>query len=129
MLEKSLNYDAIEAAVLHAYELVPEAYRQKFRRRVKIPSQTFVEFAHEKTTLFDKWCDASKVTTFDQLKELILVEEFKYSISEKIVVYLNEQKVSSLADAAVFADEFVLTHKVAFFVTPFFTTHLCRSFL
>ncbi len=76
-LEQSLNYDAIKVAVLCAYELVPEAYRQKFRRHVQIPNQTFVEFAHEKTTLFEKWCNASKVTTFDQLKELILVEEFK----------------------------------------------------
>ncbi len=110
MLEQSLDYDVIKAAVLRAYELVPEAYCQKFRRHVKIPNQTFVEFAREKTTLFEKWCNASKVTTFEQLKELILVEEFKNCISEKIV-YLNEQKVSSLADAAVFADEFVLTHK------------------
>ncbi len=53
-LEQSLDYDAIKAAVLRAYELVPEAYCQKFRRHVKIPSQTFVEFAREKTTLFEK---------------------------------------------------------------------------
>ncbi len=113
-LEQSLNYDAIKVAVLCAYELVLEAYRQKFRRHVQIPNQTFVEFAHEKTTLFEKWCNASKVTTFDQLKELILVEELKNCISEKIVVYLNEPKVSSLTDTAVFADEFVLSHKVVF---------------
>lgn len=128
-LEPSLYYDAIKAAVLRAYELVPEAYRQKFRRHVRIPSQIFIEFACEKTTLFEKWCNASKVTTLDQLKELILVEEFKNCISEKIVVYLNEQKVSSLADAAVFADEFLLTHKVVFSSPKFFTMHLCRSFL
>ncbi len=48
-LEQSLDYDAIKAAVLRAYELVPEAYCQKFRRRVS-NSQTFVEFAREKTT-------------------------------------------------------------------------------
>jgi len=83
-------------AVLRAYELVPEAYRQKFRSLVKTPRQTFVEFAN-------------KVDTFEQLKELILLEEFKNCLAEKIVVYLNEQKVSSLSDAAVFSDEFVLT--------------------
>ncbi len=32
-LEQSLDYDAIKVAVLCAYELVPEAYRQKFRRQ------------------------------------------------------------------------------------------------
>ncbi len=76
-IEQSLDYDSVKAAVLRAYELVPEAYRQKFRRHVKNPSQTFVEFAREKTTLFEKWCAASKITKFEQLKELILVEEFK----------------------------------------------------
>lgn len=96
--------------MLRAYELVLEAYRQKFRKHVKNPSQTFVEFACEKTTLFEKWCAASKITTLEHLKELIVVEEFKNRISEKIVIYLNEQKTSSLSEAAIFADEFVLTH-------------------
>lgn len=74
---------------------------------MKTSSQTFVEFAREKTILFEKWCAANKVSTFEQLKELILVEEFKNCVPEKIVVYLNEQKVTSLSEAAIFADEFV----------------------
>ncbi len=113
-LEQSLDYDAMKNAVLRAYELVPEAYRQKFRSLVKTPRQTFVEFARDKANLFEKWCAANKVDTFEQLKELILLEEFKNSLAEKIVVYLNEQKVSSLSDVAVFSDEFVLTHSVVF---------------
>ncbi len=72
--------------MLRAYELVPEAYRQKFRRHVKNPSQTFVEFAREKTTLFESGVLLAD-HKFEQLKELILVEEFKNCVSEKIVVY------------------------------------------
>ncbi len=34
-----------------------------------------------------------------------------------MVVYLSEQKVNSLSQAAVLADEFVLTHKGVFSVT------------
>ena len=99
---------------MRAYELVPVAYRQKFRKHAKSYSQTFVEFARDKTTLFDKWCYACKVTTFEQLKELLLLEEFKNCTADRIVVYLNEQKVSLLSKAAVFADEYVLTHKTIF---------------
>ncbi|CAI5657199.1 unnamed protein product [Oreochromis niloticus] len=55
-LEDSLDYDIVKAAVLRAYELVPEAYRQKFRGLRKTATQTYVEFAREKKTLFDKWC-------------------------------------------------------------------------
>ncbi len=73
-------------AVLRAYELVPEAYQQKFCRLVKTPRQTFVEFARDKANLFDKWCATNKVDTFEQLKELILLEEFKNCLAEKITV-------------------------------------------
>lgn len=34
---------------------------------------------------------------------------------ERIVLYLNEQKVTDLATAAMSADEFALTHKNVFF--------------
>lgn len=66
--------------------------------------------------LFDKWCSATKTEDFDSLRELILLEEFKGCLPERVVVYLNEQKVNSLLQAAVLADEFVLTHKGVFSV-------------
>lgn len=127
-IEQSLNYDTVKAAVLRAYELVPEAYRQKFRNHQKITSQTFGEFAREKTVLFDKWCAASRVTTFEQLRELLLLEDFKSCVSENIVVYLNEQKVLSLTDAAVLADEFVLTHKTVFTPSLYREKHSSSDF-
>lgn len=113
-VEQSLNYDVVKTTVLRAYELVPEAYRQKFRKCEKSVNQTYVEFAREKGALFDKWCQASKTKNFAQLRELVLLEEFKKCLPERIVVYLNEQKVVSLSEAAVLADEFALTHKSVF---------------
>ncbi len=80
----------------------------------KNPGQTFVEFAREKCVLFDKWCTSNKMSDFQALRELILLEEFKSCIPDRIVVYLNEQKVTSLSQASVCADEFTLTHKNVF---------------
>ncbi len=51
---------------------------------------------------------------FNSLKDLMLLEDFKGCLSERVVTYLNEQKVTSLSQAAVLADEFVLTHKSVF---------------
>uniref|UniRef100_A0A671U619 SCAN box domain-containing protein n=1 Tax=Sparus aurata TaxID=8175 RepID=A0A671U619_SPAAU len=116
-IEDSLKYDVIKATVLRAYQLVPEAYRQKFRKCEKTATQTYGEFAREKGALFDKWCQACKVETFDGLRELLLMEEFKNQLPDKIVIYLNEQKVVTIADAAVLADEFTLTH-VSVFSSP-----------
>lgn len=104
----------VKSAVLRAYELVHEAYRQKFRSHSKSVNQTYVDFVREKIVLFEKWCLSNKVTTLEDLQELILLEDFKNCVLAKIVVHLNEQKVASLANAAVLADEFVLTHRNVF---------------
>ena len=126
-LEDSLDYEIVKTTVLRAYELVPESYRQKFRSCKKSPDRTFMEFAREKATLFDQWCTATKTTDFSSLRELVLLEEFKNSISERIVTYLNEQKVMSLSQAAVLADEFVLTHKPAHVFATSPTTQFRKS--
>ena len=115
-IEDSLDYNILKKTVLQAYELVPEAYRQKFRNREKAANQTYVEFVRDKSVLFDKWCQACNVKSMAEMRELILVEEFKKCLPERIVVYLNEQKETAVAKAAVLADEFILTHKSVFSV-------------
>nr|XP_054603199.1 uncharacterized protein LOC129164993 [Nothobranchius furzeri] len=40
-----------------------------------------------------------------------MIEEFKRHVPERLVLYLNEQKVSTLFAAALLADEFALTHQ------------------
>ncbi len=113
-LEESVQYDAVKIAILRAYELVPEHYRQRFRTTKKSESQTYVEFAREKCTLFDRWIKACKVADYNSLRELMLIEEFKNCVPERTALYLNEQKVSTVQPAAVLADEYTLMHKAVF---------------
>ncbi|CAI5687993.1 unnamed protein product [Oreochromis niloticus] len=69
-IENSMKYDVLKESILRAYELVPEAYRQKFRNHKKSNGQTYVEFAREKAVLFDKWCTASEVKRdFEELRQ------------------------------------------------------------
>ena len=58
------DYDQVKPLILKAYELVPEAYRQKFRDLKKDNKETYVEFARQKEQLFDDWCRAKEVTDF-----------------------------------------------------------------
>lgn len=85
----------VRATMLRVYESVLEAYRQKFCACKKSINQMYVEFACEKSVLLDKWCEP------DQFGELILLEEFKKCLPEKIVLYLNEQKVDPTPPRAV----------------------------
>ncbi len=61
-----------------------------------------------------KWCFSIKITTLEQLQELILLEDLKNCVPENLVVNLNEQKITCLSNIAVLADKFVLTHRSFF---------------
>ncbi len=126
-LEQSGEYDVVKSAVLHAYELVPEAYRQKFRNLTKVDECTHVEFAREKENLFDRWCISMKVTSKEQLRELVLSEEFKHCVPHAVATHLTEHKVNTLSEAAIMADEFVLTHRRSFSSVGLKTNDMSKS--
>ena len=111
-IDDSAQYDVVKSAILKAYELVPEAYRQKFRNTTKTDNQTYVEFARVKESLFDRWCTSKDIDEdFVKLRQLVLVEEFKNCVSRNVKTYLDEKKAENLKEAAVLADDYVLTHK------------------
>ncbi|VDI74078.1 Hypothetical predicted protein [Mytilus galloprovincialis] len=113
--EKSSDYDTVKQEVLKAYELVPEAYRQKFRSYKKFDSQTYVEFAREKEDLFDKWLTSKKTdNNFDNLRQLMLLEEFKQCVHSELKTHLDDKTVESIHDAAVISDNYTLSHKRSF---------------
>ena len=119
-LEQSSDYDKVKELILKAYELVPEAYRQKFRDCRKEPNQTHVEFARTKEQLFDRWCSSKKVgSDHEKLRQLVLVEEFKWCINSDVRAFLNEKEVENLDVAARLADDYSLTHKTSFVSKPF----------
>jgi len=100
---------------MKVYELVPEAYRQQFCSSQRQNSQTFTEFAQEKEAQFDHWCTAKEVThDFENLRQLILLEEFKGCFSPQVKTYLDERKVESLHQTAVLVNDYSLTHKSTF---------------
>ena len=59
-LEQSSDYDKVKELILKAYELVPEAYRQKFMNCRKENDQTHIELARTKEQLLDRWCSSRK---------------------------------------------------------------------
>ena len=114
-VDQSSDYDVVKTAILKAYELVPEAYRQQFRGCRKEESQTYVEFARTKENLFDRWCTATEVNTeFNKLRQLMLLEEFKSCLPSDIKTHLDERRAEDLHQAAIWADDYALTHKASF---------------
>ena len=48
---------------------------------------------------------------FEQLRQLILLEEFKNCMSTDVRTHLCEKSITYLGPAAIAADKYILTHK------------------
>ena len=93
-VEQSHHYETVKELILKGYELVPEAYRQKFRNCKKDSNQAHVEFARNKEQLFDRWRCSKKIDqNNDKLRQLMLVEEFKRCIRSDVKTLLAENKL------------------------------------
>ena len=110
--EDCADYDLVKAAVLKSFELVPEAYRQKFRTQRKTENQSYVEFLREKENALDKWCDSKRIDgDAEKLRQLILAEEFLNCVPEEVRVHLSERKTDVNYEMAALADDYILTHR------------------
>ena len=81
----SVDYSKVKAAVLKSYGLVPEVYRQRFRSWRK-GDKSHLEFAREFGMHFHRWCAVAGVTDFDGLCDLILLEQFKNLVPERLAM-------------------------------------------
>lgn len=111
-VEQAANYDFVKSVILKGYELIPEAYRQKFRDCFKHKDQTYMEFARTKEQYLDRWLLSKRVDQdYDRFRQLILIEEFKRCIPNDVKTFIEDKGVETIETAATVADEFSLTHK------------------
>ncbi|KAK4296245.1 hypothetical protein Pmani_031245 [Petrolisthes manimaculis] len=104
------DYRLLKQAILGAYQLRPEAYRQRFRKVHKRKDQTHVEFVSQMTNSFDLWLKSKGVETFDTLRQLVLRENCLWKIDENVVNYVVEKEIEDLCTAAQKADDYVLSN-------------------
>ncbi|XP_059848537.1 uncharacterized protein LOC132406696 [Hypanus sabinus] len=113
--DEAKNYDEVKGAILKIYELVPEAYQQRFRNLRKPWDRTHLEFAREMHMYFECWCASKEASEdLDKLKQLMLIEQFKSCVPEGMQTYLDEKEAKTLSATAKLADKYALTHKVKF---------------
>ncbi|XP_069993662.1 uncharacterized protein [Penaeus vannamei] len=105
------DYDTMKDAILKAYQLSAEYYRNRFRNCIKEQNQSFVEYMHKISKLQTRWLSASNVNDYNKLKELVLLEQFIRGVSPEIRMYLLEREVSTVERAALLAENFNLISK------------------
>ena len=110
----SHDYEEVKQTVLKIYELVPEAYRLKFRSCQMNENEGYVEFMRSKERLFNKWVTSKNVgNDYNKLRQLMLLEELKHCAHPRVKTFLDEQDPNDIYDAAEKADSYALIHKLS----------------
>ena len=110
-LDKTEDYDFVKKSILDSYCITPDGYRQKFRNYIKPPIDTFVEFFTEKHRLFKKWLEATETSTFEQLVNIVVLEEAKQKLPLNILLHVEEKGEKDLMKTARIADSYFLLLK------------------
>ncbi|XP_076043867.1 uncharacterized protein LOC143026959 [Oratosquilla oratoria] len=108
--EQVKDYELVKSTVLTSYQLVPEAYRQRFRKRKRESQETYVEFFRRKHTLIHKWIESENARTPSEIIELFLLEDIRNNIHPDIRAHLDQRGIRTLADAGPVADHYCLTN-------------------
>ena len=106
------DYELVIEAILKASELVPEAYRQNFRSHAKSDSQTWTEYLKDKERLFDTWTKSRNTVSLADIKNLILLEEFRNHVAKLLRLHLDDLDVTDAKQAAKRADDYTVAHKL-----------------
>ncbi|XP_076038423.1 uncharacterized protein LOC143023698 [Oratosquilla oratoria] len=108
---QSSDYYVLKYNILQAYQLVPEAYRQQFRKCRKSNQETYVEYFQRKLRLFTRWVESEEAhVDLEKLKGLILMEDIRNNIPPDVRANLDQRGIRTLAEAGPAADYYHLTN-------------------
>ena len=88
-----------------------------------------MEFTRIKEQLFNRWCSTKKEgSDHAKLRQLMLVEEFKWCIISDVRAFLNEKEVENLYLAARLADDYFMTNRLLLLISHFLGNHSIKIY-
>ena len=100
------DYDTVKNCVLKAYERVPQYYNEKFRNFVKLVNDSYTDFYQNLSMWYERWLKSLNITNFDDLREMILLEQYLNCVPIDVKTYLLERNVKNAREAAKISDEY-----------------------
>ncbi|GFV36301.1 SCAN box domain-containing protein [Trichonephila clavipes] len=106
--ERTNNYDFVKYLILKRYRLNSEKLKQCFYRHQKSADKSWRNYAHELNSYFTEWIAELQVKTFEQLKDVLITEQFKYRVPAEVREHFLDDwiKLKTPYDLAEKLDEY-----------------------
>ncbi|GFV00461.1 retrovirus-related Pol polyprotein from transposon 412 [Trichonephila clavipes] len=99
--EQAENYDYVKKLLLKRFKLSPEVFRQKFVQHQKKSDSTWKDFTFEITNYLDEWLIGLEINTFQDLKDLMVVDQLK---NAPMLGSVNGHEIDILRDTGATID-------------------------
>ncbi|GFS81709.1 CCHC-type domain-containing protein [Trichonephila clavipes] len=103
--EQAENYDYVKKLLLKRFKLSPEVFRQKFVQHQKKSDSTWKDFTFEITNYLDAWLIGLEINTFQDLKDLMVVDQLKKRANASMKDYFLDN-LANLKSATQIAELF-----------------------
>ena len=91
---------------------MPHYYNEKFRYFVKLVNDSYTDFYQNLSIWYEKCLKSLNITNFNDLREMILLEQYLNCVPIDVKTYLLERNVKNAREAAKISDKYTVIHKI-----------------
>ena len=109
--EQAGEYHELKKAILIRYELHEAGFRKKFKTAKPDVGESGAQFAHRLISYFQRWSElAGAENNVDSIKDLILRDQFLYSIPMEVAMFLRERQPKNMKSVITLTDQYLKAH-------------------
>ena len=110
-IEDAHQYEILKFALLKAYNLTEDGYKQKFRTSKPDNCETAMQFIARLNDYITKWLDSANVDrTYDAVLEFLVKDQFLQVIPSELAIFVKEREPKNANEAARVAERYLTAH-------------------
>ena len=110
-IEDAHQYEILKFALLKAYNLTEDGYKQKFRTSKPENCETAMQFIARLNDYLTKWLDSANVDrTYDAVLDFLVKDQFLQVVPSELAIFVKEREPKNANEAARVAERHLTAH-------------------
>lgn len=81
------DFEYMKKVLFERFQLSAEDFRLKIVTSQKLENKTWRDFVYDASNYFDQWLSRLEITMYEQLRDLIITDQFKREVSLEASFY------------------------------------------
>lgn len=105
------DYEEVKQALLKSFQCTAEGYRLKFRNSKFVKGETASQFGGRIKNFLNRWLELAECEeTYEDLLDIMLIEQFTKVCDKSLVLFLKEHELKTFPQVLKLADLYMEAH-------------------